>query len=179
MLKTVPWAWLAAGLSFMAAGCEDGRPAKVFSPQVSTQLEVRYSPVAIYPEAIAVRLKVHDLGYSEDGRPRFSRPEGRSLTDEQRSRFEAAFQQAEIIRRPPPGDGVATAAACFIPHHFFEYLDNAGRVVGEVAVCFCCDGARFSPSVGRWNADAYVHEDIAAIKTLVEDMGLPTEVGCD
>lgn len=179
MLKTAARAWLAAGLLFMAAGCEDGRPAKASTSVASAKVEIRYGPLAVYPQATVVRLKVHDLGYDEDGRPRFSQPEGRRLTDEQRRRFEAAFQQADIIRRPPPGDDVAVAAACFVPHHFFEYLDRAGQVIGEVAVCFCCEGARFSPSIGRHDADAYVHEDIAAIKALVEDMGLPTDVGCD
>ena len=178
MLKTAAWVWMPACLLFMVAGCENPRPANSAPAIGSTKPDVRYTSLAVYPEATSVRLKVHDLGYDEAGRQQFSQPEGRRLTDEQRRRFEMAFRQAEVIRRPPPGDDVETASACFIPHHFFEYLDRAGRVIGEVAVCFCCEGARFSPSIGRWDADSYVDEDIAAIKTLVEDMGLPTDGGC-
>lgn len=70
--------------------------------------------------------------------------------------------------------------ACFIPHHFFRYYDSGGKKVGEVAVCFCCEGLLTSGSKALETEDrAMVGADYPRLKALVAELGEPTDVFCD
>src|SRR5690348_9592322 len=90
-----------------------------------------------FPEATELRLFV-ETGYDrQSGRPVFHRSDGVRLKAEQRKTFEKAIRFEDA-----PGE----MAACFIPHHFFRYFDSHGKQVGELAVCFCCNGVTASGS---------------------------------
>lgn len=174
--------WCA--LFCLAAACSQDKPADQTTspPAPAAKVISRSEPARPYPEAITVRLVVHDKGYTPSGLPIFSDPSGRELTLEERDQFEAALKHVTIVQHPPPSpDGeVAMAAACFIPHHFFRYFDRRGRQIGEVAVCFCCEGAQTEPSLPfQTGPDSYLDSDIEKIRALVTTMGLPTDVGCD
>lgn len=141
----------------------------------------RDETVRLFPEAASVWLRVHDGGYTEGGERIYSNPDGVHLTEAQRDRVDAAFIKRVTVapeRGQPPEGEIAVAAACFIPHHFFEYRDDTGEVLGEVAVCFCCEGAQVSPYPVTSGEAASLIEDVAALKVLVTDMGLPTDVDC-
>ncbi|HEV7287833.1 hypothetical protein [Sphingomonas sp.] len=71
-------------------------------------------------------------------------------------------------------------AACFIPHHYFRYYDASGKEVGDVAVCFCCDGVAASGSnVLKPSSGAILSADYRKVKALVAALGEPTDVLCD
>ena len=167
---------VALAFAILSCGIVLGACSPVWVPAVT-----RDDAVQLFPEAVSVRLRVHDGGYSDAGEPIFTNPDGVPLSPAQRARIDAAFIKRVVVtpaRGQPPEGEFSEAAACFIPHHFFEYRDASGEVVGEVAVCFCCDGARVSPRPIPSGEDASLIEDVAALKVLVTDMGLPTDVEC-
>lgn len=70
-------------------------------------------------------------------------------------------------------------AACFIPHHFFRYYDNAGKQIGEIAVCFCCNGVTISPSGANPVYPGHLLDaNYGQLGTLVEDLGARKDVEC-
>ena len=184
-MKPVP-AWLILAFGLGLAACEPAsQPASGPAPEAPSEPWVpavtRDEAVRLFPDAVSVRLRVHDGGYSEAGERIYSNPDGVRLTEAQRARVDAAFTKRVVVtpaRGQPPEGEIAYAAACFVPHHFFEYRDASGEVVGEVAVCFCCEGARISPRPVTRGENASFVEDVAALKALVTDMGLPTDVEC-
>lgn len=177
MAKLSTWLLLSGCLIVM--GCapvdrssQDGEPQR----GVTTS-----EPARPWPKATQVRLMVQDKGYGADGQPLFSNPAGRVLTPAERARFEGALARVTVVKRPSADESAATAtAACFIPHHFFQYLDARGRQLGEVQVCFCCGGAQARPSRPIYRfPDSYLQADMPAIKGFVAGLGLPTDVECD
>ena|SRR6187402_1914690 len=122
-----------------------------------------------FPAATEVRLFVND-GYDPKGQPIMSSRDGKVLTRSQREAFEAD------LRIEPKPDAVA---GCFEPHHFFRYFDERGGRLGEIQVCFCCDGvgvslgSSVSPGWGEQFGANY-----AALKRLVESMGERTDIEC-
>lgn len=84
--------------------------------------------------------------------------EGVRLNDQQVARLKQAVC-SEHAR--------STAAACFWPHHGFLFLDEQGRIVGSISICFLCDNyeAYSSGFAKRW--------DLQALKALFEELGMP------
>ena len=175
---------LACGIGL---GACDPVPSPAAAPQAEVASEdwvpavTRDDAVRLFADAASVGLRVHDGGYTEAGERIYSNPDGVRLSPAQRDRVDAAFIKRVIVipeRGQPPEGEIAVAALCFVPHHFFEYRDASGAVVGEVAVCFCCEGAQVSPHPVTSGEAASLIEDVAALKVLVTDMGLPTDVEC-
>jgi hypothetical protein len=126
----------------------------------------RNEAISIYPEAVRVNLLIHDSP-SDASRT--------DLTNEQRQKLESAITKRIVLRS---GSVVEGANACFIPHHFFRYYDKSAKQIGEIAICFCCDGGKAKPVLLDYNQKQSVSYDIKAIKQLVSDMRLPVDVGC-
>jgi len=71
-------------------------------------------------------------------------------------------------------------AACFIPHHFFRYFDDSGKLVGELALCFCCAGVQQSEgSSVRLSEDQMLVADFRKLESFVASLGERTDVLCD
>lgn len=124
-----------------------------------------------YPGAAEVRLFVE----TRDGgnEPAFVKPAGRVLTEEQRVEFESLI----AIHTISPED---LFAACFVPHHFFRYFDGAGKLVGEIEVCFCCAGVQQSEgSKVRLSNDQMLVADFPRLESFVTSLGERTDVGCE
>lgn len=134
------------------------------------------NPVAPYPDAVEVRLFVRRERVS--GEIPYLEPEGRRLSPAQRMAFERSLT-AETWREGLDDE----VAACFVPHHFFRYFDGAGQQVGEIAVCLCCHGVRASPSLAlevMGDGDfVELNFDEPAVRGLVEELDLPTDIHCD
>jgi len=116
-----------------------------------------------FPTATQVRL------YIGDASGQVREQAGRALSPAQR----VAFENALYLTTPDE------MAACFIPHHFFRYYDKAGKEVGEVAICFCCEGAE---ATGQDNIKAGPGQVLTAhfdqLGKLVRALGVRTDVAC-
>lgn len=118
----------------------------------------------IYPEAVSARLFARSYARDHD-----EISEVRALTPDQIKR----------LRRDIHADSAALiTAACFVPHHFFRMYDEKGKMIGEIAVCFCCSGVRANPKlstpVGMEVAADY--QDLAA---LVRELGSTPRIDCE
>lgn len=123
-----------------------------------------------FPQATQLRLFV-EVDYTKAGKPILSKTKGIPLNAAQRKAFEGSL----VITAAP-----AWEHACFIPHHFFRYYDSQGKEVGEVAVCFCCEGVSASGSKVLEAPDgAMVSAKYPQLKALVTALGEPAEVLCD
>jgi hypothetical protein len=124
-----------------------------------------------FPSASEVRLFV-ETGYARD-EPIYSKPKGRVLTASQRAEFESLIAVHTIT----PDEEFA---ACFIPHHFFRYFDRAGKVVGEVEVCFCCAGVQQSDGSNvSLTEDEMLVADFGKLQSFVASLGERTDVQCE
>ena len=124
-----------------------------------------------FPSASEVRLFV-ETGYDRD-EPIYSKPKGRVVTASQRAEFESLIAVHTIT----PDEEFA---ACFIPHHFFRYFDKAGRVVGEVEVCFCCAGVQQSEgSTVRLTKGEMLVADFGKLQSFIASLGERTDVQCE
>jgi hypothetical protein len=120
-----------------------------------------------FPSATEVKLFVNS-GYDAEGHPIMSG--SRILTPAQRKAFEAALR---IEPMPEALD------ACFIPHHFFRYYDEQGSQIGEIKVCFCCEGVQVSPGASAVpDSNEIFGADYSALKRLVQLMGERTDIEC-
>lgn len=168
-MPTLRWSGVAMIGALLLVSCE--------GPVVDTvpRHEVFRRAIVPPPGAASARLFVH-VGDYNDPDKEFIEPGGRRLSAAQRQAFEDALTVVGYNREP---DAVA---ACFIPHHFLRYYDKAGQQIGEIAVCFCCEGVSAKPDmVGPSSAGA---EDVqiefgAKLRSVIEEMGLPTNVQCD
>lgn len=131
-----------------------------------------HTSVEIYPSAVEVRLMTFDSSKAEGEK---EVDHGR-LTGAQRRAVERTISIANY------GPGTATAAACFVPHHFLQYFDANGQKVGEIAICFCCAGIRSDPMIeaplppGAETSDLTF--DYEALKAVFKSMGVPTDIAC-
>jgi hypothetical protein len=167
-------------LTALALGCT--KPAEddvvvAESPVAANALEdeasieakiVARKPVAPYPSATRVELHVQAETRTADGQSTWFPP--RALTAEERKAVEAT------LSIPVYGDGSRTYSGCFIPHHFFRYFDAAGRQIGQIAVCFCCDGAAAAPRFA--GEDEQLDADLAAIGPIIKGLGYRTDIDC-
>ena len=125
-----------------------------------------------YPSAGEVRLFV-ETDYDAKGEPIYSKPKGRVLTAGQRAEFESLIAVHTI-------SPVEEFAACFVPHHFFRYFDKAGKLVGEVEVCFCCAGVQQSDGSNvRLTKDEMLVADFGKLHSFVASLGERTDVQCE
>jgi hypothetical protein len=147
---------------------------------VPGKVVTRLEPLKVYPEAVEVRLLVHDAGWNADGERVFSHPQGQVLTPSQRAMLQVALRKRIVELRIPRGayDTSADATGCFIPHHFFRYFDARGRQVGELAVCFCCGGTRLDPLVAPYALNSWPDVDLAALGKLIISMGERLDYEC-
>lgn len=122
-----------------------------------------------FPEAAEVKLFVA-MDFGSDG-PIYKNTQGVRLSAKQRKKFEGALK---IEPAPESMD------ACFIPHHFFRYFSADGTQVGEVEVCFCCEGtlARGSQFLEAPNGEI-LGADYPEVAKIVEVLGEPTQIGCE
>lgn len=83
---------------------------------------------------------------------------GIRLTSEQIRRLEAAVTGSH------PEHPVAD---CFYPHHAFVFFNDAGKVVGNINICFLCSNYRGEPKgyAENW--------DLGELKNLISDLGMP------
>jgi len=83
--------------------------------------------------------------------------------------------EGNITRRVP--DMTAAVAACCDPHHYIRYYDRHDRLVGEIAICFCCGCVRTEPYLKRSRGQEidFNHE---ALKRIAQSLGLPTDIQC-
>ena len=158
----------ALGAIAMTAACDYRGSAASTAP---SEAAVTYSALPFFPRATTVRLHVLDgSGGSGPG-------DGKTLSAEQRRIFETAVR---LKRTPPHADGTYEARAisgCFDPHHFFRYYSADGTQVGEVQVCFCCDGVRFAPEPA-FAAGEDIEADFVELAKLVLQLGSKTEFAC-
>ncbi len=123
-----------------------------------------------FPQATQLRLFV-EVGFTDAGKPILSKAKGVQLNAAQRK----AFEQSLLITAAPEEE-----SACFMPHHFFRYYDASGKQVGDVAICFCCDGVGASGSNAlEPPSGAMLSADYGNVKALVAALGEPTDVLCD
>jgi hypothetical protein len=122
-----------------------------------------------FPSAKEVRLFV-SKPYDGGNKVTYSKREGLALKADERAEFESTLRV-----EPMPQD----MAACFVPHHFFRYYDADGKQIGEIEVCFCCEGVRASEnSKIAVKPDQILTADYGKLKKLVQRLGESTEVNC-
>ncbi len=121
---------------------------------------------AIYPETASASLFVRSY---EQGHEEIT--EVAALSPAQIGRLRGALraQAPELI-----------TAACFVPHHFFRMYDGKGKMIGEIAVYFCCLGIRAKPSlplplpIGK-----ELGADYKALAALARELGSTPKVNCE
>ena len=122
-----------------------------------------------FPGTKEVRLFV-EIRHGPDGKRKFGKAEGHLLNANELAGFEGSLR---IQKAPEAMD------ACFIPHHFFRYYDERGRQIGEIKICFCCEGVQASKgakiSVG---SNQILTADYKKLKALVRRLGEPTDGLC-
>ena len=123
-----------------------------------------------FPSASEVRLFVN-TDYDDKGEPIYSK--AKLLTASQRAKLESMI----AVHTISPDEAFA---GCFMPHHFFRYFDQAGRLVGEVAVCFCCAGVQQSEGSNvRLTEGQMLVADFVKLKPFVASLGERTDVQCE
>lgn len=118
-------------------------------------------PAALYPGTASAQLFVRN-----DEQRRMD-PAGK-LSDDQLKRLRDAirpFSEADL------------GPACFVPHHFFRMYDAAGKMIGEISVCFCCGGVHASPKLPISDY-VDVGADYKALKALVLELGSTPNLNC-
>lgn len=103
------------------------------------------------------------------------------LNDEQRRKVPAARLSDDQLKRltsalrqqPIP----AATAACFVPHHFFRMYDASGKMIGEISVCFCCQGVQAEPALPV-PKDMDLGADYEALAALVRELGSTPKLNC-
>jgi hypothetical protein len=135
----------------------------------------RLESLTVFPAATRANLLIKNSTLT--GPERLTNPNGVDLTVLQRGEFQGAIKKRVTVRPAGKDHPIASGSGCFIPHHFFRYYDASGKKVGEIEICFCCEGGSAIPSLTPRNDESEVF-DIERIKALVKSMNLPTEVGC-
>lgn len=135
----------------------------------------KLEPLSVFPAATRVNLLIKN-GRLTSHEPS-TNPDGVDLTKQQRQELESAIKKSVTVRpagKDYPGEG---SDACFIPHHFFRYYDISGKKIGEIEICFCCEGGDANPALASSNRESEFY-DVKRIKALVKKMNLPTETQC-
>ena len=152
----------AVGVGFSINYFTGQPPAERFASQPAAITSEKSLPV--FPTAVRVNLIIR--GYDKKRGSYSLDPDGVDLSNAQRAEFERAIRQVAVAEL---GD------ACFVPHHFFRYFDSKGKMIGQIAICFCCSGGQAYPKLPR---HGILEFDVDAIERLVKKMKLPTDVDC-
>jgi len=159
------WTLILLGLSVVSQGCTS----------VSTGAEQAAGTehvIRIFPNATEVRLFIDTEQNDPNGHLILAPANGHKLTADQRETLEKSLIWNENYGKEP-------MAACFIPHHFFQYFDAKHRKLGEIAVCFCCAGVEVDKANGRPIYPLHrLNMDYPQVKALVRRMGEPTDIEC-
>ncbi|CAN5844507.1 hypothetical protein BH11PSE1_BH11PSE1_00190 [soil metagenome] len=118
-------------------------------------------PAPLYPGTASAQLFV-----SNDAERRLE--PGPKLSEDQLKRLKAALH----AEQPPEA-----YAACFVPHHFFRMYDASGRMIGEIAVCFCCQGVQAKPALPI-PSEMDLSADYKALAALVQELGSTPRADC-
>jgi hypothetical protein len=89
-------------------------------------------------------------------------------------------EQREIIENNiaiEPIESEIERDACFIPHHFIKYY-KSDKQIGEVAICFCCEGVEIAGE-SYDNAKFYIEFKLYNIEKLLKTMDIPTNIDCN
>ena len=170
------WLWIPVAVAFFGcAGCGESDSSAQEAPLAraeTTAASLPDRPVDnAFPTASEVRLFVN-TDYDKDGHPIFGKPAGVPLTPTQRAELESSL----VVHTISPDE---MFTSCFIPHHFFRYFDKAGKLVGEVAVCFCCAGVeQTGASKLKLTEDEMLRADFRKLRSLVRSLGERTDVQC-
>lgn len=131
-----------------------------------------------WPQASEVRLFVEDLSYDEQKRTGnwTSRPAGIRLTKAQRDIVDGSVFLHRLTKKEW---AKRVYTACFIPHHFFRYYDGSGRQIGEIQVCYCCQGIDMAPALRRIDSYDEWQFDFARVEKMLIEMGVSTDINCE
>lgn len=123
-----------------------------------------------YPWAVRAELYA-EIAYYTDGPAKVVAQSWRKRLSAQ----QLAAIETNIIRKTSSLEGAV--AACCDPHHYVRYYDRQDRLVGQIAICFCCGCVRAEPYVKSTRGQEldFNHE---ALRRLVADLGLPTDIQC-
>ena len=131
----------------------------------------------VVQDAADVRLFVEGLPFREPAATQklMANEKGISLTEGQR-----AILGQSIQKRRATQEHILNQPGCFDPHHFFRFYDRKGEVFAELAVCYCCGGAKLrGSSAAKIMGDAdFIDFDFAAIKEMLVSMKVPTSINC-
>ena len=167
---------LSMGVSLsLATGSSASDEEFVASPPSKPSLGA--APVRPWPHASEVRLFVADLSYDEQKRTGnwTSRPEGIRLTAAQR----AIIDESVFLHRLTKQEwSKRVYTACFVPHHFFRYYDRSGRQLGEIQICYCCQGIDTAPALRATDAYDEWQFDFERVHKMLEGMNIPTNINC-
>jgi hypothetical protein len=146
---------------------------------VSPPLEPTAGSVAVkpWPEANEVRLVVADLSFEEQAKTGAwtSRPEGVVLTPRQRAIVD---ESVHLYRMTKKEADHRAYAGCFIPHHFFRYFDKSGRQIGELQICYCCQGIAMEPALRPSDIYDEWQFDFPKVERMLHEMGVSTDINC-
>lgn len=170
--------WLRAPLLVALVACggcgrdralEAQPTAEQASSHENADLPVRNA----FPTATKLRLFVEVGNDDKTGEPIFTKADGLLLTKVQRTEFESYLR----IHTDSPDEAIA---ACFIPHHFFRYFDKAGKVVGEIQVCFCCTGVEEQGASNiKMAHNQRLIVDFNKLGAFIRSLGERTDIQCD
>jgi hypothetical protein len=168
--RTISLIWLCLA----ALGCDSSRAKK---DETKSEAVITKTQLTIYPDAKSVILYVSaDPQPDKSGRFIISHTKGIQLTTDQRKRFESAFYRANLLS----GTNQREIAACFQPHHFFTYYDAAGRQIGEIQVCFCCNQVAMFPDIApESTSSSWNDQDWKVLNELLVSMKVPADFHCD
>lgn len=133
---------------------------------------VHDAPVRPYPKATSVRMFV-GTGEYVGSEPVLVSNTGHLLTPAQRREFESTLFRRVSLGAP------LSVVGCFDPHHHFKYYDQAGNLIGQVDVCFCCGNASASPELVRRSSYETFEFKYDELKSFVKRLRYPTNVACE
>lgn len=170
IIRTIGLLWLCLA----TLGCDS--PA-VKMKETNSETVITRTRLSMYPDAKSVVLYVSaDPRPDKSGRFIISHTKGIRLTADQRKLFESAFYRANLVS----GTDQREIAACFQPHHFFTYYDAAGRQIGEVQVCFCCNQmAMFPDMTPESTSTSWNGQDWKVLSELLASMKVSADFHCD
>jgi hypothetical protein len=168
--------WVALVITLIGvAGCRQkessAQPSRPAAEDARASAAADHSLQNPFPSASELRLFVD----TREGRrgPIYSKPAGLVLSSGQRAKFESLISVHTI------SDDDAFAM-CFMPHHFFRYYDRAGRLVGEISVCFCCGGVEQTAGLSiPLRTNQMLIGDFAGLDSFVRSLGERTDVQCE
>ena len=134
-------------------------------------------PITPWPDASEVRLIVADLSFEDQAKRGAwtSRPEGVVLTSQQRAIVDKSVHLYRMTKKEADNRAYVD---CFIPHHFFRYYDKSGRQIGELQICYCCQGNAMEPALRPTDIYDEWQFDFPRVEKMLHEMGVSTDINC-